>query len=164
MMPRQLNQESSGRRRDTPGDLDQALSKAIDLPSARYGSLRSEAQFLEENVGNSREQDPELIGVELRAADSIQVEADFGFLDSILAIAAHHELRIQLLSAACHVGDDIANVVARLPTVVLNHLRLEQDTTSLAPCFRGVSSRAAENRHGLVGSFERETCPVQGTR
>ena len=66
---------------------------------------------MEDDERRSGEQDAKLIGLELRAAHSIQAKPELRLLDSILAVAPHHVLAVQLLRRSREIRDDVTNIV-----------------------------------------------------
>src|SRR5487761_2292443 len=118
--------DATGIAHDDGADLEQTAAQDLDLSASEFGAAQADgAQSLQQDIGERREQQAELIGPPQMAAGAIGEQAELTFLDPVLhfspgavhrfverarlvAQIGHHEARIGTLSVMLGFGDHAA--------------------------------------------------------
>jgi hypothetical protein len=103
-MARQVEHHTTARHTYSGGDLEQPQADRVDAPASLSGPLESQTtKAIDQDVGEGRHQQSELIGHELGATGPIGEQAKLLLLDPILHLTPHavHRL-IKLPRIVCH--------------------------------------------------------------
>ena len=136
-----MNHHPAHRNHHLSAQFQQPFAQGPHLRPRASGPRRPQPQFLHQNVGSRRQQYPELVGQELRAARAVDLQALVQFLEAVLDFAPLAiDLFVNPARALLQAGDQEAGVVFGLLALGSNYLGLENYAPLRQPTLGGIAA------------------------